>query len=343
MKSVRIVHAGKPLEMQAVPRPDPEDGEVLVRIRAAGICRSDVHYRAGTSSVGRVPITPGHEIAGTVEETGKGVTGVKAGERVCVHYLVTCGSCNYCNMGSEQFCTSGAMIGKHIDGGYAEYIAVPAKNVLPLPEEISFEQGAVLGCSSATCLHALIKGRLKPGETVAVYGMGGLGTSAVQLARAFGALDVFAVDINERKLGLAERFGAVPVNAADADPVAEIKRKNGGRGVDVALEVVGLAKTLKQAVQSLGVFGRAVVVGITDQPFQVDSYPEILGKEAEIIGSADHLLSEMPLLIELVRRSRLDLSGVVTRTVPLEAEAINREMDALESFGGELRSVITPV
>jgi propanol-preferring alcohol dehydrogenase len=172
--------------------------------------------------------------------------------------------------------------------------------------------------------------------------MGGLGVSAVQLARAFGALEVYAVDINEKKLEVARRLGAVGVNAAATDRVGESRRLTGGRGVDVALEVIGLPETLEQAVRSLGVFGRAVVVGITDRPFQVDSYPDILGKEAEIIGSADHLLSEMPQLIEMVRGGLLDLSGVVTRTVPLEAGAINREMDALESFGGDLRCVIVP-
>lgn len=342
MKAVRIAETGKPLEEQDVPTPEIGPGDVLIRVRAAGICRSDVHYRAGTSPVGRTPITPGHEIAGIIEAAGKDVDGIQPGERVCVHYLVTCGSCEYCSRGSEQFCTGGAMIGKHVDGGYAEYIAVPARNALPLPEEIPFDQGAVLGCSSATCLHALRKSRLEPGETVAVFGMGGLGVSAVQLARAFGALDVYAVDINPKKLELARRLGAAAVNAAGEDPAEEIRRLTGGRGVDVALEVVGLPRTLKQAVRSLGIFGRAVVVGISGQPFEVDSYPELLCREAEIIGSADHLRSEMPLLIEFVRRGVLDLSGVITRTVPLNAGAINREMDALEAFGGDLRSVITP-
>jgi 2-desacetyl-2-hydroxyethyl bacteriochlorophyllide A dehydrogenase len=342
MKAVRIVETGKPLAEQDVPEPQVGNGEVLVRVRAAGICRSDVHYRAGTSSVGRMPITPGHEIAGTVEAVGKGVNGLKPGDRVCLHYLVTCGACEYCSRGSEQFCTGGAMIGKHIDGGYAEFIAVPVRNALLLPEEIPFEQGAILGCSSATCLHAFRKGRLQPGETVAVFGMGGLGVSAVQLARAFGALDVYAVDINRKKLELARSLGAVAVDATGADPAEEIRRLTGGRGVDVAVEVIGLPQTLRQAVQSLGVFGRAVVAGITDQPFEVDSYPQLLCKEAEIIGSADHLRSEMPLLIEFVRRGVLDLSGVITRTVPLDAGAVNREMDALEAFGGDLRSVITP-
>ncbi|MCK4451426.1 MAG: zinc-binding dehydrogenase, partial [Anaerolineae bacterium] len=264
------------------------------------------------------------------------------GDRVCLHYLVTCGDCRYCAMGCEQFCTSGSMIGKYQDGGYAEYIIVPSRNAIPLPGEIPFEQGAVMMCSSATSLHALYKAALKPGESVAVFGIGGLGISAVQLARALGALDVYAVDISADKLRLAERYGAIPVNARTADPVAEIRRLTGGQGVNVALELIGLPQTVKQAVQSLGVFGRSVLVGIADQPFELNAYHDAILKEAQIIGCSDHLLQELPLLVELARRGALDLSKVVTRTVPLDAEAINASLDQLEAFGPEVRTVITP-
>ena len=197
-------------------------------------------------------------------------------------------------------------------------------------------------CSAATSFHALRKGRLEPGETVAVFGAGGLGMSAIQLARAFGALQVLAVDIHPSRLELAERYGAVPVNASLEDPVTEIRRLTGGRGVDVAVEVIGLKKTMEQAVQSLAVLGRAVMVGIADEPFAIDSYGELLCKEAEVIGSSDHLLWELPLLVELVRQGKLDLSQVVTRTVSLDAGAINRAMDSLQQFGDGVRTVITP-
>jgi len=342
MKAVRLVEIGQPLEMQEVPVPAVGPGEVLVRIKAAGICHSDAHYRAGTSPVGPLPQTLGHEIAGLVEEVGSQVASVGIGDRVCLHYMVTCGHCYYCNIGHEQFCVRGMMLGKHCDGGYAEYIAVPARSLVPLPDEIPFEQGAILMCSSATSFHALRKSRLKPGERVAIFGAGGLGMSAIQLARAFGALEVYAIDINEGKLKLAERYGAIPVNAAKCDPVAEVQRLTGGKGVDVALELIGLPQTMGQAVQSLAVFGRAVVVGVTDKSLEIRPYREILGKEAEVIGSADHLLGELPLLLEFVLRGWLDLSEVVTGTVPLDAEAINQVLDALERFGGGVRTVITP-
>ena len=342
MKAVRLVKVGHSLELQEIPVPEIGPKDVLVRIKAAGICHSDVHYRAGVSPAYPLPLTLGHEATGVIEQAESEVTNVSVGDRVCLHYMVTCGDCIYCSSGSEQFCTLGQMLGKNRDGGYAEYIRIPARNAFLLPDTISFEHGAIMMCSSATSLHALRKGRLEVGETVAVFGVGGLGMSAVQLARAFGALDVYAVDINADKLKMAEGFGAIPVNAAETDPVAEIKRLTGGRGVDVALELIGLPLTVRQCVESLTVFGRAVMVGLSDKPAEFNPYREMICREAEIIGSADHLAHELPTLIELVHRGALDLSDVVTDTVPLDADVINETMDRIERFGGDVRVVITP-
>ncbi len=342
MKAVRLIQPGQPLALQEIEIPAVGPGELLVRVKAAGICHSDVHYRAGKSPVEPLPLTLGHEVAGVVEQVGPAVTDFQPGQRVCLHYMVTCGHCPYCNRGSEQFCTSGLMLGKYRDGGYAEYISIPARSAFHLPEEIPFTQGAIMMCSSATSLHALYKTRLQPGESVAVFGVGGLGLSAVQLARIFGASTVYAVDINPHKLEKAQEFEAIPINAAEVDPVQEIRRLTGGRGVDVALELIGLALTMEQAVQSLAIFGRAGLVGLNEKNFSVTPYTELIMREAEIIGVSDHLAQELPQLIEWARQGRLDLSGLVSYTVPLEAEAINQVMDRLDDFGGEMRVVITP-
>src|SRR5256714_14046705 len=228
MKAVRLTAIHAPLEQQQIDVHSLRPNDVLIRIRAAGLCRSDAHYRAGVSPVARLPLTLGHEVAGVVEQTGEHVENFKPGDRVCVHYLVTCGTCAFCRQGNEQFCATAEMIGKHRDGGYAEFIAVPERSVFHLPDEIPFEQGAILMCSSATSLHALKKARLRSGETVAIFGVGGLGVSALQLAMNFGAAQVFAVDINPRKLALAERFGAIPVNARERDPVEQIREMTNG-------------------------------------------------------------------------------------------------------------------
>jgi propanol-preferring alcohol dehydrogenase len=342
MKAVRMIQVGQPLQLQEIPVPEVAENDILVRVRAAGICHSDVHYRAGRSPVKPLPMTLGHEVAGVVEQVGSQVSRVTVGDRVCLHYNITCGECYYCSTGNEQFCGKTLMLGHYTNGGYAEYIAVPARNAVALPDEIPFEQGATLMCASATAFHALRKSRLKAGETAAVFGIGGLGMSAIQLARAFGAIDVFAVDINETKLQLAAQYGAIPVHAQRVAPVIEIRERTNGKGVDVALELIGLPQTMRQAVQCLGIMGRAVIAGIGDRPLEIDTYRELLGNEAEVIGSNDHLAQELPLLVELARRNVLDTSRVVTRVVPLDADAINQTLDALERFSGDVRTVIVP-
>ncbi|HZR21647.1 MAG TPA: zinc-binding dehydrogenase [Verrucomicrobiae bacterium] len=342
MKAIRLVQIGQPLQLCDVPFPAPGIDDVLLRVKAAGICHSDAHYRAGRSSTGRLPLTPGHEVAGIIESLGTAVRGWKPGDRVCVHYLATCGTCSYCSSGTEQFCPSAQMIGKHRDGGYAEFLVMPAKSLCRLPVEIPFEIGAIMMCSSATALHALTKARFKPGESVAVFGLGGLGISAVQLARALGATEVFGIDIKPAKLDLAKALGAIPVDASRTDPVKTILGLTRGRGVDVSLELIGLPLTMRQALLTLAVKGRAALAGITEKAMEVYPYQELLNKEAEIIGVSDHLVSELPPLIELARQTKLDLKSAISRVIPLDANEINRTLDRLDSFGDEIRVVITP-
>lgn len=342
MKAVRMVGVNKPLELHEIPVPEIGENDILVRVRAAGICHSDAHYRAGRSGMGALPLTLGHEVAGVVEKAGAQVANVSVGERVCLHYNLSCGECHYCRSGHEQFCDSVRMIGHHVDGGYAEYIAVPARNAIRLPEEIPFEQGATLMCASATALHALSKGRVKAGETVAVFGVGGLGMSAIQIAKASGASQVFAVDIQQDKLELASEYGAIPIDAGRGNAVEAIHKLTGGRGVDVALEMIGLRKTMEQAIDSVGYLGRAVMVGLNQQPISINTYMQVLGKEAEIIGSNDHLLSELPVLVDMAQRGLLDTSRVVSQVIPLDAAKINQRLDDLENFTSDIRVVVVP-
>ncbi|MFC2077180.1 alcohol dehydrogenase catalytic domain-containing protein [Candidatus Bipolaricaulota bacterium] len=342
MRALQLIEIGRPLEAREVPRPAFGRDDVLVKVRAAGVCHSDVHYCDGLSPIGNLPQTLGHEVSGEIEAVGANVTAPAVGARVALHYLITCGRCSYCRSSSEQFCREGQMLGKDRDGGYAEYISVPASNAIPLPDSVPFEQGAVAMCSSATVFHALRKSRLKTGESVAVFGVGGLGMSAIQLARAFGALQAYAVDIDLERLAMAGELGSVQIDASATDPVAELMRMTDQRGVDVTLELIGLPDVMRQAIQSLAPYGRAVIVGLADRPLEIDTYRELLGKEAEIIGCSDHLGAELPALLEFVRRGTLDLSRVITQTVPLEAEPVNEALDNLRKFGTGVRSVIVP-
>lgn len=339
MKALRLEAPATPLQLVELDVPQPGPGQVLVQVQAAGICRSDVHYRSGDPRLPPLPRVLGHEISGTVAELGPGVTDWDAGDRVGVHYQISCGKCPACRGGGEQFCLQGAMIGNHRDGGYAEFVVVPARNLVRLPDSVDFDAGAIMMCSSATSLHALRRARLRAGETVAIYGLGGLGFSALQLARWLGAGRVFGVDIERHKVDRARRMGFRVVDATVDDPVAVIRSMG---GADVALELVGLPLTTAQALRSLGRHGRAAIVGLTGSVTEIAVYDDLMGKEAELIGVMDHLYSELEELMDIARSGGLDLTGVVTRRVPLAAGAVNRVLDDLEAFGGDVRTVIRP-
>jgi len=336
MRTLQIEKLGRPLVEAERPDPEPGTGELTVRIDAAGICRSDVHYRSGSRAVPGLPLVPGHEVAGTIIAAGAG-TEMSSGTRVCAHYLVTCGVCGRCRGGAEQFCEGVEMIGLDRQGGYAEAIVLPERNLFEIPDGMPIEVAAVMMCSTATAFHALHRGRIQPGDRVAVLGAGGLGASAVRLAQVMGASEVLAVDVNPVKLEAAEAAGAVPVDGNGQ--VVDALRAGGG--VDVALELVGIADLMRVAVASLAPGGRAVAVGITDDEFGLDPFRDLVLKEGEIIGAADHLSSEIAALLAMVGRGDLDLSGIVTGSVRLDADAVNGALDALESFGDEIRVVIS--
>jgi D-arabinose 1-dehydrogenase-like Zn-dependent alcohol dehydrogenase len=340
MRAVRLTQVGKPLEEAEVPIPEIGASDVLIRVGACGICHSDEHYRAGISRIDRLPLTLGHEIAGRIEKVGADIKHVTPGDRVCIHYLAHCGTCEFCVRGLEQFCRTGQMIGKHRDGGYAEFIKIPGRNAFLLPDQVSFEIGAIMMCSSATALHALNKAGVRPGESIAIFGFGGLGFSALQLARAFDCEQIYVVEINSAKLASVKTLGAIAIDAKKGNPVEQIADATNGKGVDVSLELIGSAKTMRQAVQCLGALGRAALVGLTAEPMSIYPYAELITKEIEIIGVSDHLAAELPTLIEFARSGKLRFPPDALRFVDLDAEQINASLDAFQNSIDHIRTVI---
>jgi len=294
LRAIRLVRHGAPLTAEDIADPRPRSGEVLIDIRAAGICHSDAHYRADPSRTS-VPRTLGHEIAGVIAATG---------QRVAVHYLLQ----------------NGDMIGKEVDGGYAERIVVPAANAIPIPDHVSFEEAAIMMCSTATALHALRLASFQPGESLAILGFGGLGISALQLAKRMGASEIRVADRVLEKRQLAESLGAI----AGIEPV------------DVALDFAGNADLSLQALRALKPGGRLMLVAINLRDMRLDPYADVLGKERRIIGVSDHTRDE---LLELMQM-RLDLSQAITRRVPLAAGDINGVLDELDRRTAHLRTVI---
>lgn len=330
MKAARLTKIGAPLEIAEVPIPEPGPDDILVRVRAAGICSSDLHYQDGRSEVTRLPITLGHEIAGEVAKCGSGVKKLKEGDRVSLFYLVTCGDCMKCSTGHDNYCDEAKMLGKNIDGGFAEYVTVPARNAFPFPESIPYAQAALMTDAVATPFHALKRAAVQTGESVLIIGIGGLGIHAVQLAKIMGAGQVVAMDLDPDKLNLARKVGATAtVNPQEEDSAEKIAEITSGNGVDIAIELIGLTSTIRQAIDSTGLGGRTVVVGICPDEVGLNPYHDLLLLEKTIMGSADQCRADFPVIIEMAAQKRLDLSYSVSHELPLED--INRGLEMLKS------------
>ena len=331
MKAARLHTLRNELSIDRVKLPNIRAGEVLVDVRASGLCHSDINYRDGIAPVATLPITLGHEIAGVVAEKGVRVNGVNEGDRVIVHYISSCGHCQYCRAGRENYCPKYLMIGKDIDGGFAEYARVPATSLVKLPESIPFEQGAIMGCAVPTAYHALQRSHLQPNETVMVTGIGGLGMHAIQLAKkVFKAKRIIAVDRFRWKLAKARWFGATDlVNAETQDVQSAVDRITDNQAADVVLDFVGSERTIQLGVECAGKGGRLVLVGIGAKTVEISPYKSLIGKEMEIIGVDDHLRSDLVQLVKLVRMGKLDLSQSITHRVTLQQ--INTGFAILES------------
>jgi len=285
MKAALFYGVGQPLVVEEVPCPRPARGEVLLKVRACGICGSDIHIAyEGITPTPFQPIILGHEFSGEIAEIGEGVDGWEVGERVAASCIVSCGRCISCLSGNQQICLKRRLLGVHLNGGLAEFTRTPAENLIRLPDKIPYEEGAILTDAVATPYRAITRrGRLAPGESVAVIGCGGLGIHAVQLARIFGAALVIGVDVSSVALDRAMDRGADLVCRSDReDPVAFIQKATGGLGADLIIECVGRQETIAMAVASLRTGGRAVVVGLGSEEITTLPPTEFVRREVEL-------------------------------------------------------------
>lgn len=323
MKAVVMRQFGGPevlgVEEVETPRIGPRD--VLLKVGACGVCYLDTIVRSGLRSRAKLPLVLGHEIAGEVAEVGAEVAGLSPGDRVTSMVRETCGSCAYCRDGRETLCeTTSGTFGIVEDGGYAEFMKVPARALTKLPPEIPFEHAAIFTCVLGTALHAIRnKGQVKPGDTVLVTGAGGgLGIHSIQIARLCGGR-VIAVTTSESKADAIREAGADQVVVArDPDFSKEVKRLAGGKGVDVVIENVGSA-VFPGSFRSLRPGGRMVFIGeLTGTPVPLNPALLIL-KELHLVGSENATWTELREVVELVRAGRL--RPVVSQVLPLEAAA----------------------
>ena len=342
MKAARFYNVGQPLSVEEVPVPEPRNGEVLLKVRACGICGSDIHVvYEGSTPTAFQPITLGHEFSGEIYEIGTAVEGWEIGDRVAVSCIVSCGQCLNCLSGNQQICSKRAALGVHFNGGLAEYATVPAKNIAKLTDTIPFDQGAILTDAVATPYHAITRrGKLVGGETVAVVGCGGLGIHAIQLAKLFGASMVIGVDTSEVALGRARERGSDLVCRADKGNAIDIVREaTGGLGVDMSLECVGRRKSIELAIACLRPGGRAVVVGLGSEEITTLPPNEFVRGEYELRGSYAFTVREIEEIIRLVAGGKLDISSSITKRISLDE--INEGLEALyKKKGNPIRIVV---
>lgn len=322
MKALVLHEWGGPLKLEEVPIPKVGPREALVKVKACGIGLTLNWLRQGKMG-GSVPRIIGHEVAGEVVEIGEQVAKVKVGERVCVYFYLTCGTCEFCRKNRETLCRNfRGYVGSAIDGGYAEYVKLPEENLLPIPDELSFEAAAIIPDAIGTPLHALReRAQVRPPDTVIVVGAGGgVGIHTVQIAKLCGGW-VIAVDTSDEKLAKTRELGAdAVINDSREDFVEEAKRLTGGKGVDVVIDFVCTTDTLNKGIRSLDRGGRLVcmAVGHTDPGEATLAVPPgyIVYNELVLTGSRCITKQELVESIEVVRRGQI--KPVITRTFSLE-------------------------
>lgn len=328
-----------PLALREVTEPVPGAGEVLLRVKTCGICHTDVNIVKGKYFPRQAPpLILGHELAGVVAALGPGVEGLRPGERVLVYQCLTCGGCDRCLEGRQNLCRRIKTLGLDIDGGYADFIKLPAGNLLKLPDTISFAEGSLVADALSTAAHAVGKLHLVPGEVVAIFGTGVLGLNAVQVAAKIYGARVVAIDREEWKLEQAMAKGAWKTLLAgdDGDSLEALQAL--APEIDAAMEFVGAPATYQQAVASVRRGGRVVLVGAATRPFAVDPL-RVFKDEVTITGSYASLQADLPRLIKLVDQGVLTVRDMVSHTLPLAD--INAAIDMLAGHRSRaLRAVV---
>ena len=345
---------GEPVTVETIEVPDPGPGEVLESVQACGVCHTDLHYREGAIN-DEFPFLLGHEASGIVEEVGDGVTDVAPGDFVILNWRAVCGQCRSCRRGRPWYCfaTHNATQKMTLDGvelspalgigAFAEKTLVHAGQATKVDPAARPEVAGLVGCGVMAGLGAAINtGNVGRGDSVAVFGCGGVGDAAIAGSSLAGAHTIIAVDLDDRKLAIAREFGAThTVNSSTEDPVEAIRSLTGGNGVDVAIEAVGLPVTYEQAFYSRDLAGTVVLVGVPNPEMKIElPMIEVFGRGGTLKSSwyGDCLPSrDFPMLIDLYLQGRLDLDRFVSETISLDD--VEEAFHAMER-GEVLRSVV---
>jgi 2-desacetyl-2-hydroxyethyl bacteriochlorophyllide A dehydrogenase len=326
MTAAVLVRPGA-FEMQTIPVPQIGPGDVLIKVARVGVCGTDVHIYRGHYAAGWLPLIPGHEFSGTVAAIGDGVTTVDVGTRVIADINIGCGHCFYCRKNEVMSCSEVKQLGIHIDGAFAEYVKIPQRLVIPIPDDMSFEVAALaepLGCT----VRAAKKSNIRFGESVLVIGAGPIGNFHVQLARAIGAAPIIAADLNAERLRLAKDCGADVVISDMSMLDAAVRAVTDGRGADVVIESVGLPALYERAFDLVRPGGRITAFGLAGDDATVRFAPQkMVLKETGIRGSVAAMGDDMHDALTLLRFGRIDVRPFLQETRPL-----SEVQEAIETF-----------
>lgn len=345
MRAAVLRDPAKGLQVETIRTPHPKNGEVLIKVAACGLCHSDLHVIGGAIAFPK-PAVLGHEVTGTIVEVGPGNehSGLKVGMNVAGGFLMPCGQCDACAAGHDELCgpffdlnrlkgllydgttrlatLEGDPIYMYSMGGLAEYAVVPSTAVAPAPDSLDLVPGAILGCAAMTAYGAVRRGAdLRFGETVAVVATGGVGTNIVQIAKAFGASQIIAIDVSDDKLAPMFDYGATAVvNSATSNAREEVFKLTGGKGVDVAFEALGIPATWRTALDVLSDGGRMVPIGLGAgvQTAEVE-INRTVRRSQSILGSyGARTRQDLPTVVEMAAKGIIDYKHVVSRRFPLE-------------------------
>jgi len=322
MKAV-VWHGGEEVRIEEVPEPHMGPNDALVKVKAVGICGSDLHAFEGISRRRVPPLIMGHEIAGEVADVGKNVAKLKEKDRVVVYPILSCGECEHCRSGNENICRDIRFLGLHVPGGFAEYTVVPANKCIKVPNSLMFEK-ACLTEPLSVGVHVVNNVPLKVTDTILVVGAGIIGSMIIQVARLRTSGEIVVTDILNSRLELAKKLGAdVTINSKEEDVAEEITKITDGRGVDVSIEAVGVQSTVQQAQASAKKGGIIAAVGLLEENVKIDMM-RLVSSELKLCGSYAYNDYDFRSSINLIARDRINLQPYLTHIFPLE--------DALKGF-----------
>ena len=311
-----IIESPRQIILKEATVPDPGRREVTIQVKACAICGSDVHVFKGMHPAAPLPAGAGHELAGVIAEVGREVTQFQVGDRVCMNPMLFCGKCYYCKRAEYNHCVQVTFCYRVGQSGFAEYINRDENWVYHLPDSLSFEQGAVIE-PTATAVHAAQSSDLHLGSKIAVFGAGPIGLQTLQAAKAHGATWAAMVDVVDYRLDLARELGAdVVLNAGQADPVALLRELSDGLGMDVTYECVGLEQTMRQCLAALKKGGRAMALGVFENPEVKLNLQDMVNRELQIHAILAYVW-DFQIALDLVAAGRIRLKPLISHTFPL--------------------------